>query len=465
MKKLLSGITACLALATTILVSCNKTGKEQNTPHPERLKKISAQFRYTDFPKNENGLLVFRDQAHYDGYIDFLNVAVDSMDTKDTTVDINSVLQDIENGLGFTSIRKTSHEEYIRQDIIGWSSLEAIPDEHFILAQDIRSTLNIDLDVQIGTEILHYVSKDFAVRVDAGNKSLLEQFKRLPTNVSLSDITLLDPSRRGSSIIELTGDGFIFGRQKPTGASIGGPFPERVDACNRPGYLRFVNLSLDDNGSREAYFTINFGDNSPTVNVGSYGHYVTGNYFVPDFFHQYPVPSGGTINYTMTITAHYNNGAQSAMDTRQIAVSSDVGCAVKFKDSDWQYTQIPNTNRHVGGKLWMQNLNHDPNGNPHLRVVAYSKLVKENSNGSFSSFKGEMYLELSCEVKESQNCTTWDHLAGSGWDSNDNNQTLHRTASGAPGAADPAWAMSKSKHGYKHNGIWYWKEITLYPCN
>jgi hypothetical protein len=75
-----------------------------------------------------------------------------------------------------------------------------------------------------------------------------------------------------------------------------------------------------------------------------------------------------------------------------------------------------------------------------------------------------MYLELSCEVKR-DNCTLRDHLVGSGWDSNDNNQTLHRTASSGQGTADPYWEMSKSKHGYKHDGVWYWKEITLYPCD
>jgi hypothetical protein len=463
MKKLLLGITACLALATTILVSCNKTGKEQNVPKTENLKKMSVRLSFYDFPKNENGLLVFRDQAHYDGYIDFLNVAVDSMDIKDTTIDINTVLQDIENGLGFTSIRKTSHEEYIRQDIVGWPSLEAIPDEHFILAQDIRSTLNTNLDVQIGTEILHYVSKDFAVRVDAGNKALLEQFKRLPTNISLSDITLIDPSRRGSSIIELTGDGFIFGRQKPTADNIAGPYISFPDKCNDPGKVRFTNLGLyRNNNSVEAYFKIDYGDGSAIEYKSSFGNYVTGFYVAPNFYHTYTLPASGSITHIMTITACENpNFPAGQTVTTQVPVplSSAVNCSLQFPETDWQYYQIPGTNDYIGGKVKMQNVG---NTNvPKLRMCAYSKLVRLMPSGNYKSFKGEMFIELTCDKRGvSNNCYNYGSMDGSGWDSHDDEQTLHRTSSNYTG-----WSLAKSKHGYKYNGTWYWKWIELRPCD
>lgn len=407
----------------------------------------------------KNGILVFRDQDHYNNYFDFLDMAIDSLDAKDTLSDINSVLQDIEDGLGFTSIRKTSHAAYEIQNQIGWSSLGAIPDEHFILAPDIRSTLNTALDVQIGDEIMHYVSKDFAVKVDINEKTLLEQFKTLPSDVSFSDITKIDPLRYHSSIIELTGSGRIFEIQRPTGINtIASPYITFPDKCHNPGYAKFENTSYYEDGSAvPAYFRIDFGDGSPVLPTSSFGNYSMGSYFVPAFYHTYAVPSSGSITYTMTIKACTNSSFAPAQTTTKqvpVPVSSSVGCATEFKESGWQFYNVPGTNRHIGGNLVMENV-----GGGKFRVVAYSNLVKLES-GSYKSAKGELYVELTCDERMSQGCAFYNQMDGSGWDSNDNNQTLHRTSH-----VGTAWSLAKSKHGYKHNGTWYWKDITLLPCN
>ncbi|MFA6057153.1 MAG: hypothetical protein WC756_03060 [Taibaiella sp.] len=447
MKKFLLGITTCLALGTTILVSCNKTGKEQNTPHPENLKKLSATYGAADLPSNNGGMLVFRDSKHFDSYMAFLDRAEATITPEDETKDVHTVLQDIENGLGFNSLRKVTHEAYEVQDAKGWPSIEAIPDEHFINSPEMRSVLNNQLEVQIGSEIVHYVNKDIRVNIDADNRSLLDQYRKLAPVATLNDVRFIDPLLTGSSIQFLDGHGFVidFGKgtvPKPTGTDFVVP-PAAIppNKCDNPLLVEFSGLGLRNaQGYFSGYCIIQYGDGTQETK------YTSNNFgmpMVPNFQHAYP--SLG--QYTITIKGYYSGGG--LVETRSQTVNVVAGgCAINFKETTWQYGHISSTVA-WGGKLVMQNM-----GSNTGRVVAYTKLVRQNSDGSWSGFKGKIFTRLGCHAKQVGNCANEvDYLQGEGYDNNKKDNKVHRTGQG-PFAWETAFGQHTYIDGNGEHTIW-----------
>jgi hypothetical protein len=204
-------------LIAVFAISCKKETTETGTS-PEKLKKISATYGYTDFPQIEDGTLVFRDNGHYDKYLDFLDTVIIPTDPEDSTFDEHAILQDIENSIGFTSIRNISHAEFMRQDAIGWATLEEIQDEHFINSIDLRSVLNSRLEVKIGNDLIHYLNKDYMVRVDARQSDLVNKYRGLGNGATIDDILKIDRYLQFTSVAKLTGDGFIYDRDpRPLG--------------------------------------------------------------------------------------------------------------------------------------------------------------------------------------------------------------------------------------------------------
>lgn len=402
MKKLFLGITACLTLAATILVSCNKTGKEQNTPHPERLKKISATYGYTDFPTVEDGMLVFRDNAHYDNYIDFLDKAMASADPEDSTVDGHTILQDIENGIGFTSIRNISHTEFMRQDEIGWATLEEIQDEHFISGIDLRSVLNSRLEVKIGNDLIHYINKDYMVRIDAKQSDLINKYRSLGINTTIDDIRNIDRYLQFTTVTKLTGDGFIYDRDpRPLGEyHIFKPFITFPEPCSNPKLATFKRLALTWNfePGLEANFTVNYGDGSPVETKHSVAS--LGGYEVPWFNHTYPGP--GT--YNLTITGYLLNGTYATQRVDQVTVGGN--CQKAEKSSDWVYMAVPAyPNRAVGGRLSIEKYG---SGHNKMRMIAETRSL-EYKSGGWKTKKGRIEVEAKCSAKNDQ-CNEMDLL-------------------------------------------------------
>jgi|GEM_PF-2376508 len=160
-----------------LVTSCHKTNKiengESDNDAKRKLQQISSSLNFSDFPSIEDGTLVFRDDEHYDSYVNFLESAMVGGDPDDPNVDVNSILQNIEDGLGFTSIRSLSHADFMAKNETGWLSFEEIPEEHFLSSPDLKSILNPKLEVKIGNDLVRYINKDYAVRVDARQAGLV----------------------------------------------------------------------------------------------------------------------------------------------------------------------------------------------------------------------------------------------------------------------------------------------------
>ena len=219
MKKMLLGMLGCLALSAMLLASCKKT--TEANPNGEGSKIVTSSFTLSDPPKNQNGMLVFRDADHYFEYLDFLDDAIASIGKDDTLKDVHSVLQEIENGLSFTSIRRTTHEAFEAANLVGWATPEEIPDEHFISSTTAKSVLNLNLDVQIGDQIIHHINKDVVVNVDASATELLQEFSALPHNATMLDVMKVDPLRIHSAVIDVTGKGVDVGSHKTSTETYG----------------------------------------------------------------------------------------------------------------------------------------------------------------------------------------------------------------------------------------------------
>jgi hypothetical protein len=446
MRRLLLGITGCLALTTIVLVSCKKTDNDQNNAHPEALKKMAATYGYADFPKNDNGLLVFRDSKHFDSYMDFLDMAEAKIDPNDENQDVNTVLQDIEKAQGFNSLRAVSHAQYEQQNAIGWPRPEAIPDEHFITSPEMRSVLNNQLEVQVGTEILHYVNKDIRVNVDAFNKTMLDKYRRLSPIATLDDVRFIDPFLNGSSIefTDLDGSLINFGKgtvPKPTGTEfVQMPYVKFPNACNNPRLAEFNGLAARNaSGYIQGNLLVKYGDGTQEWKYPT----LTGSgWKVPAFQHTYPAFG----QYTLTVIL--NGGVDTKSQTVKVTAN---GCKENYKSTDWQYGYISSTVA-WGGKLEMQQIGN--NSNKRGRLIAYTKLVRQNSDGSWSGFKGKIFTRLGCDAKSTDgNCTIVDHLVGEGYDNNKKENLVHRTGQG-PFNWDMAWAQHTYIDDNGEHTIW-----------
>lgn len=456
----MSTLLRCSAtsLAIALIFALPSCKKDQTTTgsNPEHLKKMSATYGYADYPKNNNGMLVFRDQKHLDNYLDFLDKAEATLNPEDDTRDMHTVLGEIERAQGFNSLRATTHAAYEAQNAKGWPTKE-IPDEHFISSPEIRSVLNNQLDVQIGIEVLHYVNKGISVRIDAGNIRLWDQYHKLPQTATLDQVRNIDPLLTGSSIdyIDPNGSLINFGKgsvPKPTGTDfVVKPVVRFPDACNNPKYAQFSSMGLRNaQGYMQGYFIIQYGDGTQEAKTTSL---TSAGWRVPDFYHTYP----GFGTYTVTIKGYYSQGSAMAdMKTQQVTVSP-TGCKESYKSSGWQYGTISPTVA-WGGKLEMIQIG-GSNSN-RGRLYAYTKLVKQNADGSWSGFKGNIWTGLNCAVYSTDgNCTNVDHLYGDGYDSNKKDQKVHRTMT-SPGN----WLHAYSQHTYILNGVNHTIQVDLDVC-
>jgi hypothetical protein len=388
-KYILMGLSLLVLFA-----SCRKAFRENNTlADPLKWKTISTALNYHDYPVVDNGMLVFRDNEHYDRYIDFLNEAIASDTLKDTAADAHSVLQDIENGLGFCSLRSIAHAEFMRQNVVGWSTLEAIPNEHFINSIDLRSVLNDRLELKIGNDLVHYISKDFVVRIDAGETSLINRYRSLGANATLDDVLCIDRWQQHTTVTQLTGEGFTWDKVIPQPVGdyhIAKPYTSFPDPCNNANLVLFkkIALSWHFEPPLEASFKINYGDGS--AEETKYSVPSLGGYEVPWFSHTYP--AAGT--YNVTIRAYLMNGTYAANRTEEVKVAGN--CQVVEKNSGWRQqilTVYPD--RAVGGRLYVEFYG---SVNQKMRMISETRSMVYKS-GSWTLKSGRIEVEAQCAAR------------------------------------------------------------------
>src|SRR5690606_27270525 len=127
-------IPAFLAVFFVAAVSTTSCKKESSPAVSPKLEKILMGLSFDDLPSVSGGMLVFRDTAHFNDYLTFLNDAIEK--NVNDSVDEHDVLFEIEDGMGFNSLRNITHTAFETQDALGWSNLDDIPDEHYIRSSD-----------------------------------------------------------------------------------------------------------------------------------------------------------------------------------------------------------------------------------------------------------------------------------------------------------------------------------------
>jgi len=445
-------LALCAIIVAGSYTSCNKMDKKDNAAAESvQLKAISAKVGFTDYPAVEDGMLKFRDDDHYDAYLQFLDRAVSlyAADSTDTVNDEHTVLQNIEGGLGFKSVRSISHNKFMEMNEVGWTTLEEIPEEHFINSADLRSTLSTTLDVKIGNDIIHYINRNFAVRVNENESGLIRQYHDLDENTTIDDLIRIDIGQRFTTIYELTGDGRIWERElHPLGEwnifRFERTFPE---PCNNPNLLKIRGIALKWNyePGLEADFIVNYGDGTQEA---KHSVYISDGYEVAPFTHQYPGPG----SYILTVTAYYN-GQIAAQRTEEVIVSGN--CAIKEKNSWWHYAVASNdASRAVSGRIYIEFYTSRKNK---MRMIAETRSMQKKDD-KWSLAKGRIEVYAECSAKDIS-CNEVDHLEAYQLKTNSKEFLKHRSRD-----SRFYWTTASSKHYITVNGVQTILPITITSC-
>jgi hypothetical protein len=466
---------ALLVIVFAALTSCKKTTNNQNATEAQRIemKKIAAVAGgMPRFPTLENGMLVFDNEKHFEDYIAFLDAAVDPRNYDSTTLktqefDQDEILGNIEAYMGFTSIRKISHDKFMELNETGWERLEDIPDEHFISDLVLRSTLNENLTVKIGVNYVHVINKALTVQVDASQDELLEAFNELPVTATFQDVLHIDPKHQHSTLFETMGSGGIisFGKIKQTLAEgdlfVTGMAHDAPD-CNNPKKIVFHNLQLwqeiatgpPSAGSLPATFTIDFGDGTALKTIHS--EPFAGIHIVPAFDHPYAALG----NYTVKVHAvadYTNPGATSTTADINYPITVTGGFCKEIEKQHYEIFPVPDGSRAVGGKIEVALLKPFIFGSEKTRII--SKTTSRLKNGNlWQESKAEIWGNLHTNRMDND-CNVTGQVDGDGWASKAGSITVHRTDARYP------WYFVTSNHGIKYHNTWYIHPKSLSICN
>ncbi|XZF14171.1 hypothetical protein ACTHGU_20525 [Chitinophagaceae bacterium MMS25-I14] len=381
MKRKVIGLMALAAiLTTTIFIACKKETQSTTKRHLTGRARLSG---FSDWPTIENGMLSFRDPAHFSEYCDFLDsVIITGPGDPDTTGnDPNEILEGVESGLGgFISLRHITEANFQALNEVGWDNMESIPEKHFINDISIKSILNADADVKVGDKITHFINKDFAVTMSADDPTSLTNVHGLTEAATIDDISHLDPDATKYDIQLLSAVNLLPGNVART---TGYPFHTNCrmawtpDPCNNPKKVQLDGIQLSVLGQAgiticDAYFNINWGDGTSTN--GS-----TSNQVLSGVTHVYPSIGSYTITINGRATSPITTGNQWD-DQLIIHVTVPNGCNYKLQRS-WIGTQYTNNgmNRSFKCKAWIEQWT-SPFGVDKHKVGAYTESYLYTSN-------------------------------------------------------------------------------------
>lgn len=368
-------------------------------------------------PQVENGMLVSKDTTQFYNYLEFLDTTMES--SSNDSIDNDVILQQIEDDLGFQSIRSIKHATFEAIDTgVGWATKEQAAQDETWVSKDIASLLNSNHDVKIGSYILHFVNKDIEIVVSADQNDILDQFHELDTSATVGDALNIDVDRKYSSVFDLgagcsVGLGSVINRPTGTGPltntmRILKPIP--YHPCDNPKSITFKYLKLQDMGSYRlplihGSFHINFGDGQSTdVQTPSLG------FTVSDFYHTY----SNYGNYIVTITAYPNGYAHNLylQDTMHLAIlNSSCGSSSRSKNSDWHYATI-SSNHWLAGQVSLNHISVGTFNREKSRIITETKLVKQKENNNYTRYRGDKSEQEVCNLKSITCGNTSKQLSG-----------------------------------------------------
>lgn len=398
---------------------------------------------YSDWPTVSDGMLYFRDDDQYVAYNQFLDslIAIPETNTDTTMNDPDDILESLESGLGFVSLRHNAQAAFDAANEIGWNSLEEIPEVHFINSITTRSTLNANADVRIGDTILHYISKDFSVAIPASETSLLDQLHSLSTSATSGDITALDPLGEKIKLqywtVKELGIGTTLKGTGTPGVLISDFNITQPNYCNQPLLVNLDNIRMADFGTPvKTDYHIDWGDGTST-NATSNSN--VNNAWLNGVLHNY----GAAGTYTIKIYGRINNGVLPNYnppydDDIQKTVVVPMSCVTgisRTQGSVWHYDNM-NMNRAFWGKVWVEH--YGTSSNPKHKIGALTESYHLESNKWRLSRIDRVVVQFST-TKHSAGCAASWGDNGAAWPYNSRKACDEHKNKGQV-SWDPVWA-------------------------
>lgn len=472
MKKI---VFALSLLCSAVLFSCSKKdATEASKPALSTMSTVVTRYsKFSDWPKVSNGMLVFPDTNHLINYINFLDSVIDPHNYDSVYTDNGGefdqdlLLQNVENTLGFTSIRSTSHANFLKLNDVGWDRPENAPEEHFIHSMDIKSILNTNMDVQIGTAIVHYINAHLCVNYDVSRTDLQSQYNRLPSTATLTDAINIDPMHLNSGVYWINDAGYklIWDRasNKPTGGNYKiANFNYTAPDCANPHKLVFSGIELtvvvNTNGvwsyiPTKSKFMVSFDDGTTlgpiysTISTGGYA-----NVMLADFNHTFTTEGVHDVTLTAWNITNTTNVAD-IQEVHQVTVKG-AGCRKginKATDDQFQYLS--------GGIAFSGKASIEDWGQ---FFVQKTRVISETtswvqSGTKWKEQKGVIWGNVAVGLLD-KDCN---YVRGTTGDCSGNKSKhilVHRTDD------EYHWTRVDTEHGMYVNGTWNYLAKPLYAC-
>lgn len=389
MKKsiLVTAIGFVLLCTSIMYVSCQKSSPDKPGTTTGSSKSLASlpPMSFTP-PTVTDGMLKFTDQAQYDQYEAYLQAVIE--DNTDSTKGANEVLQDVETGLGHTSLRRNTFLAYEAANATGWASVEEIPEEDWVTSITERSILNGQRRFRIGDEIIQFVTPTYIANIEAGHPDILTKLSALPVTASILDILNCDPTRFYLGVVSTVDNE----EHRPTGAvgSGGGitvPWTTWImqgtavvlNHCTNPLQVKLTGLHLlhvPTSTAQQGFYTIDWGESLPTPQTAT-SAFGNNNSLLADIHHIYAAP--GTYTITVNVKSLFPIASVGDVKTRTFTVEVDAGDCIntgQMQTQDYYVSPTQVIRGHVKYHHWTK----FPGGQKRCKITAYTQyLVKTGS--------------------------------------------------------------------------------------
>lgn len=384
-KILLSSLLLLIAFA-----SCRKP----EVSKPDKKKNLSTVMTVTA-PTVSDGMLVFTDEEHYAEWLEYLYESTRRDSTDNDTTSTEEILDGIEDGLSFNSLRKSLRQEFDELNEVGWSQLEDIPVMHFIGDQAELSTLNLAGEVKIGNNIIIHYSKDYDIIITdddflddvrtflGGNPGdLMDMFFLTEIPACVVDIQQKWFSRDNGPCAGTTSKS-----SGATGSVIWGRLS--YDDCNNK-IVYLDNYAVSENGAANCNWDIDWGD-------GSSHTIVTATHVLKNVSHTYSTIA--TYNVKIKATSLATNSNYSMNESAVLTASCAKGS--KYTDYIWANDGTWAVRTYVGVT----------NTTNKKKIYASSESFKKDGNNWVSRKADRLRVEACMEVLNGT-CGTWYNKCG-----------------------------------------------------